>query len=139
MRKLLIILLLIGFCGISYANSQNVYKRLTRANNIKPLSFVIIKEHNRRECSLACTDGRTLTITTKLLSIVRNEDELAGVIGHEMAHAVYGNEMKADVQGLKYAKRAGYNYCRAAKFLKSLVGDNKHPDGNIRYKNTGCK
>lgn len=119
------------------ASPQAIYKKLLKATGVRALPFYVISKATPL-CSLACTDGRAIYVSTKLLATVRNEDELAGVIGHEMAHAVYSNESRADVLGLKYAARAGYRYCVAAQFLKQLSGDDRHPDGYTRYKNTGC-
>lgn len=116
---------------------QNVYNRLLRATGVKPLPIYVLSGVLNR-CSLSCTNGQRIVVTTELLSLVKNEDELAGVIGHEMAHAIYTSELEADILGLKYAQKAGYSYCRAAQFMKGFAEDSKHPSGSVRYKNSGC-
>lgn len=127
------------FCLPALASVQSIYNRLVKANGLKQHNINVMSGVYD-QCSLACTDFVNITITTELLSQVRNEDELAGVIGHEMAHAVYhDSELKADVLGLQYAAKAGYNYCKAAQFLKNFLADADHPSGAVRYKNTGCK
>lgn len=116
---------------------QLIYNRMVLANNIKALP-IHVKKGVLKTCSLACTNGHEITVSEELLKLVHNEDELASVIGHEMGHATYKSELKADVLGLKYAKRAGYNYCKAAQFLKGYMKDKVHPSGAERYKNSGC-
>ena len=139
MRTFLAIILLSlcnpSFASVSESRAKQIYQKLLRATGVRPLALVV----KAGVCSLACTNGRQIFISRELLRIVRNEDELAGVIGHEMAHAKYSSELKADVLGLKYAKQAGYSYCRAAQILKGLEKDTNHPGGSTRYKNTGCK
>lgn len=39
----------------------------------------------------AWTDGKTLWVTTAMLRFVQNDDELAAVVAHEVAHAVEGH------------------------------------------------
>ena len=134
--KLILAAILISFSAS--ADVQQIYSRLVQANGGKPIPLYILSG-KISTCSLACTDGRKIIITQELLSLVHNDDELAGVIGHEMAHMVHSSELKADVLGLQYAQKAGYNYCRAAQFLKGLIGDDTHPSGAVRYSNTGCK
>src|SRR3954447_6476402 len=41
-----------------------------------------------------CTPDGTLVVTVGLLEQLENEDELAFVIGHEVAHAIYRHEAK---------------------------------------------
>lgn len=134
--KFILMLLLIPNLAFSY-NVQAIYDKLVAANNVNRLP-IVVKNNARQWCSLACSNGVRIVVTSELLSLVSNEDELAGVIGHEMAHSIYLDEMKADGLGLEYAKRAGYNYCKAAQLLKRFIADKEHPDGSIRYKNTGC-
>lgn len=120
------------------ANPFEVYIRLYKANNIQSIPM-FVKKGVIKECSLACTDKTKITLAIELLYAVKNQDELAGVIGHEMAHMIYKDELKADVLGLQYAKKAGYDYCKAAQYLKRMLKDSVHPAGIDRYKNTGCK
>ena len=41
-----------------------------------------------------CTPDGTLIVTVGLLEQIENEDELAFVLGHEVAHAIYKHEAK---------------------------------------------
>src|SRR5437868_5006952 len=49
-----------------------------------------------------CTPDGTLIVTVGLLEGIENEDELAFVIGHEVAHAIYRHEAK------NWAKKSQY-------------------------------
>ncbi len=71
-----------------------------------------------------------------MLNEIRTEDELAGVIGHELAHRTMGKqkgniEVKADTLGFEYIVKAGYDKCKAAQFLLSA-------DETGRFAATGC-
>ncbi len=137
MNKLIFSILFIS--SVLYAASpQEIYKKLLVANNINSLPLYVTAGDNST-CSLACTNGKYILVTFRLLKLVNNDEELAYVIGHEMAHATYSNEMDADLLGLQYVKKAGYQYCVAAQLMKSFLADKDHPDGAIRYKNTGCR
>lgn len=144
MRRLLITLLCLVSSPVLAAPYNAtvvhaVYKKLIDANKeVKELP-IYVKSDFSHECSLACTDGNEIIVTTELLLVVKNEHELAGVIGHEMAHARHRDEMKADLLGLRYAQKAGYNRCKAAQIMKLYGEDEEHPSGAVRYKNTGCK
>jgi predicted Zn-dependent protease len=68
-----------------------------------------------------------------MLRFVKNDDELAVVLGHEMGHlptsGVHGlqggtraeEERAADVLGLLYAHRAGYNIKTGAKVFERMA------------------
>ena len=137
------ILLLLGsysLSGMAY-DVQAISDAVADANNLTRIT-TYVANNTFAECGenfTACSNGKVIVLSELLLSRVQNEDELAGVIGHEMAHKVYRDEMKADVLGLEYAEHAGYNYCRAAQMLlKTGAGGKGHPSGQTRYENTGC-
>jgi predicted Zn-dependent protease len=79
---------------------------------------------------------------------VRNIDELAAVIGHELGHTQVWwqnqgpkNELTADRLGFKFMKQAGFDVCRGAQLLKRFHDDptGVHPAAAYRYKMSGCK
>ncbi len=72
---------------------QSVGKRLNTVCDRKslPFRFVLIKEERINAFS---GPGGYVYITTGLLNFVENEDELAGVIGHEMAHVCLRHVVK---------------------------------------------
>lgn len=118
------------------ASVFKVYNRLLTANpgtRYLPI-YVINSPINNAE-----NEGDKIIIFSGLLKATSNQDELATVIGHEMAHNIYSGEMDADRLGLTYMRNAGYNYCRGAQFLKKTGnGDGVHPPWKVRYKATGC-
>lgn len=136
MKKIICgILLLIH--GVSFAGVQEVFNKLIKANHLRNRP-IVVRSNVTSWCSLACSDGNRIVVSNELLALVKNDDELAGVIGHELAHDIYKGELEADLLGLKYAAKAGYDYCKAAQMLKPLKKDKQHPNGSDRYKNTGC-
>ncbi len=98
----------------------------------------------------AWTDGEHITITTGLVSKMTNENELAMVLGHELAHALNHDmervtldsrdiEAHADKLGAFIMMRAGYNVCEGKEIFrvfKELFGDaavtTSHPDSAYR-------
>jgi membrane-associated protease RseP (regulator of RpoE activity) len=77
----------------------------------------------------AFADGRTILVTTGMLRFSRNDDELAVVLGHELAHNVLGHsvrsykrfEKEADYLGCYFAARAGYDVSRGVEFWRRLA------------------
>jgi len=90
----------------------------------------------------AYADGYNITITTGMMTFVENDEELALIIGHEMAHNTMGHvrkiignyilsglstrhtrqfESEADYVGLYFAKRAGYNIENVEDFWRRLA------------------
>ena len=82
----------------------------------------------------AHVSGETIIITTGLLRFVERDDELAVVIGHELAHRILGHrrsrrrsrERAADYIGVYLAARAGYDPAAAADFVRRLAAE--HPE-----------
>lgn len=105
---------------------------------------------------IAKTDGYTITITTTFLKNIEGTDELAFILAHELAH-IYdirvnskfipskAREKYADLQALKYMKKAGYDVCKAPNRFKRLMkkyGDSKgitHPKLSERIRYLSCK
>lgn len=110
----------------------------------------------------AYADGRNITVTTGMMAFVESDEELALIVGHELAHNTMGHirktivnfilsglatrytrpfESEADYVGLYYARRAGYEidgveafWRRLAKAEPRNVGRAKtHPTFPDRY------
>lgn len=101
----------------------------------------------------AWTDGSNITFTTGILAVLDNEDEIAGVLAHEMAHNMLRHmwanngldqvdmEAHADKIGAFLLLRSGYDVCKARNFWDTLrhteygeqanIGD--HPGYSFRY------
>ncbi len=125
--------------SVSPDRVQNIYTKLTAANSL-PVSHIYVKEGVVSWCSVACALGPDIIVSTELLDSAENEEEVAFIIGHELGHISHlgESEMDADIFGLDYINKAGYNGCKGAQILKTFMGDKKHPDGTIRYANTKC-
>ena len=109
----------------------------------------------------AYADGRHITVTTGMMDFA-NDEELALIIGHELAHNTHGHirkivqntilgfgrgtfarqfESEADYVGLYYSARAGYPIDTAKQFwrnlakvsVKSLDNPKTHPITPERY------
>lgn len=90
----------------------------------------------------AYANGRNITVTTGMMGFVKNDQELALIIGHELAHNTMGHirktiinfilsglatrytrpfESEADYVGLYYSRRAGYNIDGVENFWRRLA------------------
>ncbi len=88
-------------------------------------------------------DG-TIVITRGLLDVSRSDDEIAFVIGHEISHVIVRDfahntipaivdseelpehltrEMKADMRGMYFAEKAGYNPYASVKILTRIASE----------------
>lgn len=151
-------ILLIASCALLYedlikpyvekVNIQSVYERLA-VNAGAPMVPLVVLDS---PIVNAWTDGQSITVTTGFLAIVRNNDELAMVLGHEMGHVlagdiIHGNdgvddrykEALADKTGAFIMMRAGFNECRGKEIFRTFIklfGDDAaamgHPDYAFR-------
>jgi len=72
----------------------------------------------------AYSDARDLAVTSALIEFTANDDELALIVGHELAHVILPRapgeqqqqESEADLFGARLAHCAGYDMARAADF-----------------------
>jgi Zn-dependent protease with chaperone function len=82
----------------------------------------------------ASSDGRTISVSTALTRYAVRDEDLAVILGHEMAHNVLGHvqhptgsargrERQADYVGLYLAARAGYDISGASGFWKAFGAD----------------
>lgn len=103
---------------------STVFRKLIHDNELKRAP--IITEINRKSAS-ANTNlyTKSINITTGILPYIDNDDELAFILGHELAHvqesykggikliSMYFNskkyEYKADLNALDYMVKSGYN------------------------------
>jgi Zn-dependent protease with chaperone function len=68
------------FCG------KKVQKVLYRGEALRACAFPLVIDEKDKEIN-AYTDGNKIVISRKMLNFVHNDNELALVIGHELAHA----------------------------------------------------
>jgi len=110
----------------------------------------------------AYADGRNITVTSGMMNFAANDDELAMIVGHELAHNTMGHirkiignrilsgnarrftrpfESEADYVGLYYQVRAGYSPDNVEDFWrrlasispKSVARAKSHPTFPDRY------
>jgi Zn-dependent protease with chaperone function len=90
----------------------------------------------------------SLNVTIGMLSFVDNKDQLASVIGHELAHIILGHtidgtpsperEYHADLLGMMLAHKAGYSLCGVSDLWKRMGNEylslhsGSHPNVFIR-------
>jgi predicted Zn-dependent protease len=147
LKKLLIYLVLLVVSVNSYAMSgahaMQIYLKLLRDNDLDGVPLLIVKN---RDVNAANT-GYSIQVYTGMLNNVRNDSEMALVLGHEIAHgtlhhngSTIPNEYAADALGAKYSTRAGYSVCVGANMLKRFGNrtSSSHPAGTDRYKRLGC-
>ena len=78
----------------------------------------------------AATPGGNIIITTGMLRVLRNESELAGVLGHEVAHAVRKHHLAAIRKGafaglLAQGLQAASQGSRNEQLVNALIGPTK--------------
>lgn len=139
---------------------QEIYKKIIagtgQTQDALPLNIVespIINAYN---------DGHQIVIYRGLLNFAQNEDEVAMILGHEVAHGMLRHvyfpefqltqleiseaEANADKLGAVYMMKSGYNICVAREIWHRMLkgGGNyqgaDHPDYSYRYDelNIGC-
>ena len=101
----------------------------------------------------AYADGRRIIVTTGMMDFIESDEELAIIVGHELAHNTMGHirkivsnlilsglatrytrpfESEADYVGMYFAKRAGYDIEDVEKFWRRLAV--RHPKNVNRAK-----
>ena len=73
---------------------RGVLARLLRGVNLPPTFNPDVRVLAAPEFSALCTPDGTIVITIGLLEQLDNEDELAFILGHEVAHAIYRHHDK---------------------------------------------
>lgn len=96
----------------------------------------------------AYANGKTITVTAGMMDFVKSDDELAAIIGHELAHNELGHirksitnyalslggtrftrpfESEADYAGLYYMSRAGFNMDNVEDMWRRLARRSGRP------------
>ncbi len=107
-----------GSRGQTYDGLQANIDRLNRAATSGPMSLTVRHEGIERSVTVtpqracayetqvevrddlrALSDGRTIFISARLVDIARDDDQLAFLLAHELAHAVLEHATVPDVQG----------------------------------------
>lgn len=141
-----------GF-NITDAKIYEIYHKVSiqtgLQGNIPPLKIQYCLVAN------AYNTGSEIVLCREMISELANEDELALVLGHEMAHTTLMHllilsvvhidtivpllELEADKMGAFYMMKAGYDICKGREYwLRSINIDGDyfgkdHPDMAYRY------
>ena len=129
-------------------SAQEIYKRLSLKTGAYVPPVIVADDPTIN----AWYDGSSVTITTGLLNAAKNDDEVAMVLAHEIAHALMDHTNEGMKQDSRYAEanadrmgafimlNAGYDICKGrALFLIFLnnYGEDPteptHPGDTYRY------
>jgi predicted Zn-dependent protease len=109
-----------------YVNTLGVWIAQQSERPDLPWSFAV---NNSPVVNAVATPGGNVIVTTGMLRVLRSESELAGVLGHEVAHAVRKHHLnairKSAMAGLLgQAAQAGAGN-RNQELVRSLIGPTK--------------
>lgn len=144
MRILLGLLLLCTTLVVFAASPQEIYAKIVKANGFWTYPRLVIIDSDEVQAE---NRGAVIVVHKGLLRTVKNDHELALVLGHELAHgklwhlgSTHENEYEADRVGMKYMNKAGYNRCRGAKILLKFnkEASDSHPAAKDRYNRVRC-
>lgn len=151
------------FKQADYKPIYTLYKKLW-AQTGESEKYVPLIIHDDNSTDNAYADGFSVHIYTGLINKSYSMDEIALVLGHEIAHTTLGHvylpdetsknvnavthmEAQADKMGAVYAMKAGYSVCKGRNIMLrwfqetgDLLGSD-HPNYSYRYAqlNYGCE
>lgn len=123
---------------------QAIYNRLAIVSGTQEMLPLIVLNSPMVN---AWTDGSYIVITKGMLDIIKNDDELAMVLAHEMGHVLAGDvfrgstnpidprylEANADKFGAFIMMRAGFDECKGKEIFRTFTnefGDTAAPEGH---------
>ena len=97
--KKLALLLLLAFCGTSYAEISRVtvckaWKRITKTDSFTQIPIIYEKDKEPNAWVKFEGEGKekiSVHVTKGLMQILCSEDEIAGILGHELGHIRLGH------------------------------------------------
>lgn len=133
-----------SYASVTVKDVHDVYRNLINANGLIMAPILVID--NSTEINGRYRNWQ-VHITTGMMRKLKNRDELALVLGHELTHWINGDtyshysvEYRADKGGAFLSEHAGYSKCHGAELFRWLPNHNNttHPDNRLRYKRI-CK
>jgi hypothetical protein len=105
---------------------ERVVQQLTSA--FPPLQQAVVQVYPHRATTAFSRKPNQIIVTSGLLSLVRSDDELAFVVGHEMGHlqaaadaaltgGVVHEEIQADLFAISLARAGGYDPTAGARLM----------------------
>ena len=95
--KTIALILLMTFCGTSYAEISKVtvskaWKRITKADGFTRIPITYEKDKEPNAWVKFGKDGSfSVHVTKGLMRLLSSEDEIAGILGHELGHIKLGH------------------------------------------------
>ena len=142
--------------GIDQEKVLNVGQKILIDNKIPKRVPIIVQYNNKVLNAYSSSYDKYVYIYSSLFSYMDNDDELAAVLSHEIAHSVeaYGGmtkfiamqanskkyEQKADLNGIDYMVKAGYDPIAMITISNKILGEPvwdwgftyTHPKGSKR-------
>lgn len=127
----------------TFQHAQIIYNEIATANNISVPPLVLSKSS---EVNADETPQR-ISINEGMLRFVKNDSELALILGHEMGHfylhhgySSIEHEFAADYQGGIFMSYTGYDICTGAQIFKRMYQgpSSDHPRAADRIIHLGC-
>jgi Zn-dependent protease with chaperone function len=107
----------------------NLFAKKLKLNNKKTLKFTVVKSETAN--AFALPDGN-IVVFTGLLNLMKNYDELAGLIGHEVTHVNQRHSMKMMCRNV-----SGYLFVSAilsdVNGIMATIGDNINSLNSLSY------
>lgn len=150
-----------NFSDLAYQKKTiEIYKEIVKSTGqVQDAVPMYIVENDQEN---AYTDGTKVVVYTGLIKNASSWDEIALVLGHEVAHVNLGHlgglntnkaneisvlEANADKMGALYMMKAGYDICKGREIYKRWLSNNgnylgqSHPNYSYRYDelNVNCE
>lgn len=111
------------------SKSLNLFAKQLNLNNNQKLDFVVIKSNTVN--AFALPDGH-IVVFTGLIELMKDYEELAGLIGHEVSHVNNRHSMKMMCRNL-----SGYLFISVVlsdvNGIMAIIGDNLHNLKSLSY------
>lgn len=129
--------------SMSFSEAQAIYNKIAIINNI-PAPILVLRDNV--EVNADETDTR-IAVNSGMLLFVKNQSEIALVLGHELGHftlhheySSIAHEYAADYKGAIYMSNAGFKRCLGAQMFKRMYQgpSDDHPMAKDRITHLGC-